>query len=184
MLPTSPKSFTVSAPARLRELKTPVHICPSFDPNVIDPSTAKYTQFIAIWDTGATGTVITQKVVDACGLKPIGVTQVRGVNSVTISEVYLVNAVLPNTVGFANVRVTKGTITDNVDVLVGMDIITMGDFAITNKDGKTVFSYRHPSMQTIDFNTTHAVHPHSVGRNDPCPCGSGKKYKKCHGAVT
>ncbi len=23
-----------------------------------------------------------------------------------------------------------------------------------------------------------------VGRNDPCPCGSGKKYKKCHGAAT
>jgi preprotein translocase subunit SecA len=23
-----------------------------------------------------------------------------------------------------------------------------------------------------------------VGRNDPCPCGSGKKYKKCHGAET
>ncbi len=22
----------------------------------------------------------------------------------------------------------------------------------------------------------------TVGRNDPCPCGSGKKYKKCHGA--
>jgi preprotein translocase subunit SecA len=21
-----------------------------------------------------------------------------------------------------------------------------------------------------------------VGRNDPCPCGSGKKYKNCHGA--
>nr|VFK53307.1 MAG: preprotein translocase subunit SecA [Candidatus Kentron sp. TC] len=23
-----------------------------------------------------------------------------------------------------------------------------------------------------------------VGRNDPCPCGSGKKYKKCHGRIT
>ena len=22
-----------------------------------------------------------------------------------------------------------------------------------------------------------------VGRNDPCPCGSGKKYKKCHGTA-
>jgi uncharacterized protein len=22
-----------------------------------------------------------------------------------------------------------------------------------------------------------------VGRNDLCPCGSGKKYKKCHGAA-
>jgi preprotein translocase subunit SecA len=21
-----------------------------------------------------------------------------------------------------------------------------------------------------------------IGRNDPCPCGSGKKYKNCHGA--
>jgi preprotein translocase subunit SecA len=23
-----------------------------------------------------------------------------------------------------------------------------------------------------------------VGRNDPCPCGSGKKYKHCHGRLT
>ena len=22
-----------------------------------------------------------------------------------------------------------------------------------------------------------------IGRNDPCHCGSGKKYKKCHGAA-
>ena len=23
-----------------------------------------------------------------------------------------------------------------------------------------------------------------VGRNDPCPCGSGKKFKQCHGKIT
>jgi preprotein translocase subunit SecA len=23
-----------------------------------------------------------------------------------------------------------------------------------------------------------------AGRNDPCPCGSGKKYKRCHGLVS
>jgi preprotein translocase subunit SecA len=22
-----------------------------------------------------------------------------------------------------------------------------------------------------------------IGRNDPCPCGSGKKYKQCHGKL-
>jgi uncharacterized protein YecA (UPF0149 family) len=22
-----------------------------------------------------------------------------------------------------------------------------------------------------------------IGRNEKCPCGSGKKYKKCHGAI-
>jgi len=26
------------------------------------------------------------------------------------------------------------------------------------------------------------VQANKIGRNDPCPCGSGKKYKKCHGA--
>jgi len=26
------------------------------------------------------------------------------------------------------------------------------------------------------------INKDKVGRNDPCPCGSGKKYKKCHGA--
>jgi hypothetical protein len=23
------------------------------------------------------------------------------------------------------------------------------------------------------------AHPHKAGRNEPCPCGSGKKFKKC-----
>jgi len=31
---------------------------------------------------------------------------------------------------------------------------------------------RKPAVRSVD----------KVGRNDPCPCGSGKKYKKCHGA--
>jgi preprotein translocase subunit SecA len=37
--------------------------------------------------------------------------------------------------------------------------------------------------QTVQA-TTLAPSPYSgVGRNDPCPCGSGKKFKKCHGAA-
>ena len=27
-------------------------------------------------------------------------------------------------------------------------------------------------------------HMQKVGRNDPCPCGSGKKYKHCHGKLS
>lgn len=29
--------------------------------------------------------------------------------------------------------------------------------------------------------STTVVKPKKIGRNDPCPCGSGKKYKFCHG---
>lgn len=30
--------------------------------------------------------------------------------------------------------------------------------------------------------TTYRRAGSKIGRNDPCPCGSGKKFKKCHGA--
>ncbi|MCW3112820.1 MAG: preprotein translocase subunit SecA [Segetibacter sp.] len=32
-----------------------------------------------------------------------------------------------------------------------------------------------------ELNTPYVKKEPDVGRNDPCPCGSGKKYKKCHG---
>jgi preprotein translocase subunit SecA len=34
-----------------------------------------------------------------------------------------------------------------------------------------------------DRNEPHVNHGLKVGRNDPCPCGSGKKYKACHGKL-
>ena len=30
-------------------------------------------------------------------------------------------------------------------------------------------------------NDTRRIISKKVGRNEPCPCGSGKKYKQCHG---
>jgi preprotein translocase subunit SecA len=42
---------------------------------------------------------------------------------------------------------------------------------------------RSVSSATADTNGTAPRRSgEKVGRNDPCPCGSGKKYKKCHGA--
>jgi preprotein translocase subunit SecA len=34
----------------------------------------------------------------------------------------------------------------------------------------------------VDQQTVRAEVPR-VGRNEPCPCGSGKKYKQCHGKL-
>lgn len=41
-----------------------------------------------------------------------------------------------------------------------------------------------PSPVSSALSTANLTRPVKVGRNDPCPCGSGKKYKKCCGAVT
>jgi len=69
------------------------------------------------------------------------------------------------------------------DAIVGMDIIGLGDFSVTNVAGMTCVSFRTPSCVVVDYVTEfNRLQFAGVGRNDPCPCGSGKKYKKCHGA--
>ena len=50
-------------------------------------------------------------------------------------------------------------------------------------------NFQHPSAgsasadeELADMGVIRAAGP-KVGRNDPCPCGSGKKYKQCHGQI-
>jgi len=45
--------------------------------------------------------------------------------------------------------------------------------------GRTVYDRMQESAKTGPVSQVKGVK--KVGRNDPCPCGSGKKYKKCHG---
>ncbi len=95
--------------------------------------------------------MVTQRVVDACGLKPIGTTAISHAQGTTEDiDVFLVNIVLPNMVRFPGVRVAQAVL-PNVDVLLGMDIISQGDFAVTSPGGNTKFSFRIPSQANIDF---------------------------------
>jgi preprotein translocase subunit SecA len=50
---------------------------------------------------------------------------------------------------------------------------------LTNKPAKVV--EHRGSSETSEKPVTVRRDEEKVGRNDPCPCGSGKKYKKCHG---
>ena len=68
-------------------------------------------------------------------------------------------------------------------VLIGMDVICLGDFSITNVGGQTWMSFRTPSCVAIDYVVeANKLAFAGTNRNAPCPCKSGKKYKKCHGA--
>jgi hypothetical protein len=77
-------------------------------------------------------------------------TKVHGVLGEEDAETFLVSFLLPNNVTFARLRVTKGKIR-GADALIGMDVIGVGDFSVTNCDGHTIFSYRHPSIKHIDY---------------------------------
>lgn len=136
----------------LRELKTSCDVCPAYDPKVTPvDERPPFAPFVGIWDTGAQGTVITQKVVDACGLKPVSIFKVQGAyGGITDRPGYMVNLRLPSGVAVFGVTAVLGEM-EGVEVLIGMNIITLGDFAITHEKGVTVFSFRIPSLHTIDY---------------------------------
>lgn len=171
---------------RLNTIKTECGISTAFDPSIDNGAHPEVHMFIAVWDTGATNSVISAKVAKTVGLVPSGVKECHTVNGKKTANTYVVNMHLPSGVGFKMIEVSEGDM-GGIDVLIGMDIITHGDFAITSKNGHTIFSFRVPSMDEIDFATGlgTAAKPVKRGpkveRNDLCPCGSNKKYKHCHG---
>jgi len=66
------------------------------------------------------------------------------------TSTYLINVYLPNNVAIVGVRAAEGRIAE-ADVLLGMDIIAGGDFAVTNANGETHWTFRYPSNESIDF---------------------------------
>jgi len=178
-MPSSAKAFTLkSNGGLLNALVTKVEIAIAFDPDKVHPHPPTI-EYNALWDTGATGTVVTKKIVDDLGLKQIGVVKVFHADGESLQPVYLINIMLPHKVGFRYIRVTEGKL-NGFDVLIGMDIISQGDFVITNSNGITTFSFRTPSCECIDF-VAQANKANVPTQGSPCPCGSGKKYKRCHG---
>lgn len=94
---------------------------------------------------------------------------------------YFVTIELPNKIEL-DLRVTEGDNCIGCDVLIGMDVISMGDFCVSNRNRLTVFSFRVPSIETTDYvRSFNQKVVGKAGRNDKCPCGSGKKVKDCHG---
>ncbi len=142
------KAFNFSAPGLVNVLHCPVKVSKA-DVTVTGTST-KSIEYTAIWDTGASASVITNKVAVALGLVPTSMTEVHTAGGKRNCNVYLVDIELPNGIRIVNVAVTEADMTTQ-DVLIGMDIITLGDLAITNYRGKTNLSFRIPPSSKIDF---------------------------------
>jgi hypothetical protein len=122
--------------------------------DIIVPNTTTKNRYKAIWDTGASGTVITQVIVDNLGLIPTGMSIVHTANGQARQNTYIIDISLNEGITIKDVTVTCATaFSGGCNVLIGMDIISQGDFSITNFNGNTCMSFRKPSMHEIDFCT-------------------------------
>jgi predicted aspartyl protease len=139
-----------------------------------------------IIDTGATGSVISQHIADTLGAVPQTFVQVHTASAKNvITPLYEADIELNGQVKITGLMVTSGELIQGTECLIGMDILSLGDFAVSHAGGKTKFTFQIPSTHDFDFHKEQALTPciatKKTSRNDPCPCGSGKKFKNCCG---
>ena len=140
-------------------------------------------EMAAVWDTGATSSVVAESEAKALGLIPVSYTVMSTPNGERVVPCYYVDIVLPNMVGFKKVLVLEALLC-SCGMLIGMDLITQGDFAVSNHNGKTAFTFRCPSLMEFNFVNYTYLQPETgqaMRPNSRCFCGSGKKYKQCCG---
>lgn len=131
----------------------------------------KSKEVIALWDTGATNSCISIDAVQSLDLIPTGKINIRTPSGEDTVNTYLIDVILPNDVSIKNLMVCDSKIgSQGIGMLVGMDIISKGDFLVSNFKNKTTFSFRIPSGITTDFVTgikiSNIVGPkHGKGKN-------------------
>lgn len=111
-------------------------------------------EFPGLIDTGATNTCVSSELITELELVSIGQIETGTANGKTEVDIYVVDLSLcDGRVVFPKHKVISANLTEQpgVEMLIGMDVLSCGDFAITHKDGKTMASFRIPSMISIDF---------------------------------
>jgi hypothetical protein len=90
--------------------------------------------------------MITPKILSDLELTTVDTVTVHGVNSLAQVPIVLINLILPNGIQVNEVRAAVSKI-EGADMLIGMDLIQLGDFSISNWDRKTVFTFAIPPFQ-------------------------------------
>jgi hypothetical protein len=147
------KSITVKAESgAFLDIITEVGVskCPLESSN-LQPQIQSVYWTKCLWDTGASHSSITQATATILGLKPAGEARVFYGQGDVITNFYLVGLTLPHLLHIPEVRVTEFANNESFGVILGMDVICQGDFAITNLGGRSTFSFCVPSLETIDF---------------------------------
>jgi hypothetical protein len=187
MSPQPYHAFTQKYPGITNRIITPVHVAAAYDP-ANPPPNPKFISVSALWDTGASQSVVTATTAKTLGLVETGKSLVHHAGGKGMASTYVVNFLLPNQVGIQGVLVSECTDPEHnqFGAIIGMDIIMTGDLTITNHNGSSWVTFRFPSVGSVDYVAESQKLPQQaisdkVSRNAKCPCGSGKKYKYCHG---
>ena len=132
--------FTQRSSDIMEAIITECKICPPVDFTKGEMPSKVYTSQNAMWDTGATNTLISPRIVKALGLKPFGKSGISSANGIVETNTYLVHVGIPSGSVVTNILALEDE-NDDYEVVIGMDIISRGDFAFSNHEGHSTFSF-------------------------------------------
>lgn len=89
-------AFTIKYNALANRITTDVQLFKAFDPTQTPKPPLPLFETTALWDTGATSSMVTKATVEALGLLSVGSMVVKHVGGSSQSNTYLVNVFLPN----------------------------------------------------------------------------------------
>jgi predicted aspartyl protease len=111
-----------------------------------------YQKVDAVLDTGATISCITSRAAKRIGLVPIREDSFTHAKGKAPSLIYSVDVVFPKGKIFEGIEVAEISDDQRIDFLIGMNIIGLGDLALTSANGESAFSFRiPPAGRIIDF---------------------------------
>ena len=157
---TNINAFTEYFGERAKRLVTKLSVGKEFNhasQEVLQPSPHLQIECKALWDTGASRSMIDKNFASQLELNPLGLpVTIHTAGGDRQTNLYSVNIYLPNDVVFQRVKVVEGELArhrgdEGCELLIGMDLISKGDFAVTNFDGNTCMSFRFPPSGHIDF---------------------------------
>lgn len=112
----------------------------------------KDVPIVAAWDTGTTYSCISPEFAKQINLQSLSNDKLHTSYGIIQSKLYEVDILLnEQTVYTVKVAENPNIHRDGVDFLIGMDIISEGDFTISTYNGKTSFSFRIPSKGLVDY---------------------------------
>jgi predicted aspartyl protease len=139
------RAFTVLFDKITNELTSPTKIWSEFVTG--KPVNTQPIEATALWDTGAIATCIKPWLKDKLNLRLLNTqTLLAGVGGEINAHVTLVNIQLMCDVEIYDCPVYVADFPGDEDILIGMDIINMGDFVVCDTDGKTSFSFAIPPL--------------------------------------
>lgn len=120
--------------------------------NIKIQSNNKIMNVASLWDTGAATTCISKNVVKTLNLTSNEEVYIDTPSGRSKTKIYEIDIILPNEVYLKNIKVYETTIGDQgFDLLIGMDIISKGDFCVSGVNGVITASFRYPAQGVTDY---------------------------------